>query len=150
MKKADIKVGGTYQAKVSGNLTTVRVDGIREVSKMKRRSAYASGGTHNLTTGEVYDVTNLKTNRKTTFRSAAKFRAEVKPLSDDDKKVVTENMRFSPHLTSAALVGRYPSVKFTQVESEAGDSFGYLLWQVTGPKHLVTKVRNRFTKEAQT
>lgn len=57
MKKNEIKVGGHYRAKVNGQLVTVRVDKIYE--------------------GGFYDVTNLATGRKTTFRSAAKFRREV-------------------------------------------------------------------------
>lgn len=62
MKKAEIKLGGLYSAWVSGNYVTVRVDAIRERDDYKGRSV------------TVYDVTNLRTGRKTTFRSAAKFR----------------------------------------------------------------------------
>ena len=62
MKKSEIQVGKRYVAKVSGKLTTVRVDAIRERFDHKDKST------------TVYDVTNLSTNRKTTFRSAAKFR----------------------------------------------------------------------------
>lgn len=65
MKKNEIKVGGKYLAKVSGKLTTVRVDAIREREN------------HNDRTSTVYDVTNLATGQKTTFRSAAKFRKEA-------------------------------------------------------------------------
>lgn len=64
MKKAEIKVGGLYTARVSGNFVTVRVDKIRVGTSFDRDCTY-------------YDVTNLKTGRKTTFRSAAKFRSEV-------------------------------------------------------------------------
>ena len=56
MKKSEIKVGGLYLAKVAGSVTTVRVDATR---------------------GSGYNVTNLRTGRKTTFRSAAKFRCKV-------------------------------------------------------------------------
>ena len=66
MKKAEIKVGGVYSAKVSGKLTTVRVDSISEVS------GYVSLKGSTLR----YNVTNLTTGRKTTCRSAAKFRSE--------------------------------------------------------------------------
>lgn len=58
MKKNEIQVGGHYVAKVSNRLVTVRVDAIREGPVNQR-----------------YDVTNLATGRKTTFRSAAKFRS---------------------------------------------------------------------------
>ncbi len=64
MKKNEIRAGGRYTARVSGNLTTVRVDAIRECTGWDRDKT-------------VYDVTNLTTGRKTTFRSAAKFRAAV-------------------------------------------------------------------------
>lgn len=69
MKKHEIKVGGHYRAKVSGVLTTVRVDAIRDDGlRPSPGSPYMR-----------YDVTNLHTGRTTTFRSAAKFRAEVNP-----------------------------------------------------------------------
>jgi superfamily I DNA/RNA helicase len=58
MKADQIQVGGTYQAKVNNKLTTVRVDAIDETSS-----------------GTRYHVTNLSTNRKTIFKSAAKFRS---------------------------------------------------------------------------
>ena len=68
MKKSEIRVGGHYRAKVSGKLVTVRVD------------SYGEGRDH-MTNRHVvaYYVTNLSTDRKTTFRSAARFREEVKP-----------------------------------------------------------------------
>ena len=69
MKKAEIKVGGMYLAKVSGMVTTVRVDKIRQ-SPNGRTGEFAREIT-------VYDVTNVKTGRSTTFRSAAKFRIAV-------------------------------------------------------------------------
>jgi len=66
MKKSEIVVGGNYIAKVSGRLVTVRVDAIREAS--------LSDYSFRMNNGFRYDVTNLLTDRKTTFRSAAKFR----------------------------------------------------------------------------
>ena len=65
MKKSEIRVGGKYLAKVDGSVVTVRVNSIREGNIVNPD-------------GITYDVTNLKTGRSTTFRSAAKFRAEVK------------------------------------------------------------------------
>lgn len=67
MKKNEIVKGGHYTAKVNGKLTTVRVDRICEYSG---NTAREYGKT-------CYDVTNLATGRKTTFRSAAKFRNEL-------------------------------------------------------------------------
>lgn len=71
MKKAEIKVGGLYTARVSGRHVTVRVDAIDSVRSCEREMTY-------------YRVTNMSTGRKTTFYSAAKFRAEV--TTDQAKK----------------------------------------------------------------
>lgn len=67
MKAKEIKQGGTYSARVNGNLTTVRVDSIREV----RAGLHSRIATH-------FDVTNLATRRETMFRSASKFLSEVR------------------------------------------------------------------------
>lgn len=66
MKASEIQVGGQYRARVSGRHVTVRVD------KIRTRNGY--GSTPDRT---VYDVTNLSTNRKLTFESAAKFHGAV-------------------------------------------------------------------------
>lgn len=63
MKKSQINVGGVYTAKVSGRIVNVRVDAIREVFPPNRPNGV-----------NVYDITNLATGRRLTFRSAAKFR----------------------------------------------------------------------------
>ncbi len=92
MKKADVKVGGLYRAKVSGKLTTVRVDAIRERDGWNGGSIYASQ--RKATT--VYDVTNLATGRRTTFRSAAKFRGPAvgvgKQETDHAERQVNEQL----------------------------------------------------------
>ena len=59
MKKAEVRLGGVYVAKITGKLTQVRLD---------RVSPY--GG---------WDATNLKTGRLVRIRSAAKLRSEVTP-----------------------------------------------------------------------
>ena len=68
MKKNEIVVGGKYTAKVSGKLTTVRVDAVRHLDQPQLGGYRGRNET-------VYDVTNLATGRKTTFHSAAKFRS---------------------------------------------------------------------------
>ncbi len=70
MLKNQIRVGGLYKAKVSGNVVTVRVDLIRDEGD-------AFHGRHAYYSKMRYDVTNLATGRKTTFKSAAKFRSAV-------------------------------------------------------------------------
>lgn len=77
MLKREIKVGGRYGARVSGKFVSVRVDAIRETFTSR-----ASGAT-------VYDVTNLSTGRKLTFRSAQKFRWEDSRL---DIEVLEERL----------------------------------------------------------
>lgn len=72
MRKSEVKKGGIYLAKVSSKLTKVRIDVIREDYK---------GDT-------VYDVTNLPTGRKTTFRSAAKFRKEIGELKKPQQQII--------------------------------------------------------------
>ena len=63
MKKSEIEIGGMYVARVSSKFTTVRVDAIRESFAINKDTGRI-----------VYDVTNLTTGRKLTFRSAGKFR----------------------------------------------------------------------------
>ena len=89
MKKSEIVVGGKYLAKVGDSITTVRVDAIRE-------RAYMSGGQAQ----HVYDVTNLRTGRKTTFRSAAKFRSAV---VDRQPAVTTATVKFEPLTHAEAM-----------------------------------------------
>lgn len=74
MRKSEIETGGIYIAKVSGKITRVRVDAIRTVTKQSRN--YLGNTTYKDST--VYDVTNLTTGRKTSFRSATKFRGKAK------------------------------------------------------------------------
>lgn len=68
MKHKDIRVGGLYQARVGANITIVRVDAIREVFHRSQNGTY------------VYDVVNLKTKRRVTFRSCQRFRREAVPM----------------------------------------------------------------------
>ena len=79
MKAKEIKRGGVYLAKVSGKLVRVRVDNIREISRFKR-SNYS--GQAEYTDKTIWDVTNLTTGRKTTFKSAQKFWGEAKAVSE--------------------------------------------------------------------
>lgn len=72
MLKDEIVVGGLYTAKISNKLTTVRVDNIREDGLRMRLGGRSTGR------ATYYDVTNTRTGRKTTFRSAAKFRSRAK------------------------------------------------------------------------
>lgn len=64
MKKADVKIGGKYRAKISGKLTVVSID---------CESRY--GG---------WDATNVATGRQVRIRTAAKLRFEVQ-----DKQVTS-------------------------------------------------------------
>lgn len=78
MKKSEIEVGGVYEARISGNVVRVRVDEIRQRMYGRFvRNVYKRY--HDRT---LFDVTNLKTGRKATFRSAAKFRSKIMLRSD--------------------------------------------------------------------
>jgi hypothetical protein len=67
MNLAQVTVGGRYTAKVSGNLTTVKVLAIRE----------EAGWTSTRRAQTRIDVVNERTGRRTTFRSAARLRSAV-------------------------------------------------------------------------
>ena len=73
MKKSEIKVGGYYTAKISGQIVTVKVN------KIEVRPHFTKDRTH-------YDVTNQRTGRHTTFLSAQKFRARTRPYAPGDEK----------------------------------------------------------------
>lgn len=98
MKKSEIKVGGRYAAKVNGRVVVVRVLGIREVGWETRNPTR-------------YDVVNEATGRKTSFRSATKFRSEVgadaRPTSPslDATPAATATSAAVVPLTSAGSVG---------------------------------------------
>lgn len=62
MKKDEVKIGGTYLAKVTDQIVPVRLDAVN-----------AHGG---------WDATNLKTNKKVRIKSAQRLRAPAR----DDKK----------------------------------------------------------------
>jgi len=59
MRRADVRIGGVYTAKVSGRVTRVRLD---------RESRY--GG---------WDATNVATGRSVRVKTAARLRAECDP-----------------------------------------------------------------------
>lgn len=67
MKKSEIIVGETYVAKVSNQLTVVRLNSIQ---KTEARPPYSKSRTH-------YACVNLKTGREVGFRSAASFRRKA-------------------------------------------------------------------------
>jgi len=65
MKLKDVEVGGRYTAKISGRLTTIRIEARREVST-----------SHGLTR-TVFDAVNEATGRRITIRSAQRLRQRV-------------------------------------------------------------------------
>lgn len=74
MKRNEIKIGGHYLARVGGKMATVRVDQVRD-------HEWPSVWTE-------YCITSLATGRKTTFRSAAKFRSEVPSQSSEQSRAL--------------------------------------------------------------
>ncbi len=67
MKITDVEIGGRYIAKVSGQMTTVKVLAIREVPP----AWHTPGSTR---WQKRIDVVNERTGRQLTFRSAARLR----------------------------------------------------------------------------
>jgi hypothetical protein len=78
MKKADVKIGSTYRAKVSGQTTSV---------KILRESPY--GG---------WDAVNTATGRKIRIRSAQRLRA---PMSAERYREIMQKLVYGP-LTALA------------------------------------------------
>jgi hypothetical protein len=87
MRQHEIKVGKIYSAKVSGQIVHVRVEAIREVDGWN-----GGGFRHRRKSTTHYDVTNLRTKRKLTFKSAAKFRPLVfqQVLTDESEMTQEE------------------------------------------------------------
>lgn len=75
MRHADLTEGGIYAAKISGRIVPVRIDSI--VERWEPASGWARSTRARGRTVYRYGVTNLATGRKTTFRSAQKFRRRV-------------------------------------------------------------------------
>lgn len=121
MKANEIKVGGKYIAKVSGKLTTVRVDMIRETTKRGRSSGYSGLPTY--VDGVVYEVTNLKTGRRTTFKTAGKFRYEVtvKPVSrlEGELKSLADDGR-QGRITPEEQDARHAAILIAEVNARQG------------------------------
>ncbi len=89
MKKAEIKVGGLYKAKVSGAITTVRVDRIENGSDGNPR----------------YQVTNLRSKRVLTFYSAAKFRSEAQSKPTEARPITGLSIGTNGGLTTQTTDG---------------------------------------------
>ena len=96
MKAKDIVVGGVYLARVSGKLTSVRVDAIEEVYSSRCRWR------------DWYRVTNLATGRKLTFYSPQKFRGAVRDEASTHARITDEQRRenLQDVLHAAAAVQR--------------------------------------------
>ncbi len=75
MKKEEIRVGGRYVMRVSGNLVVVVVDSIN----VHDGTSYigSSGRTIRTKAKTTYEVTNTATNRVITVKSASRFRREA-------------------------------------------------------------------------
>lgn len=67
MLKSEIQQGQRYLTKVSGVLTVVRVDSIRDTETIRLQS-------RTLPSRTVYSCVNLKTGREITVKSAQRFR----------------------------------------------------------------------------
>ena len=96
MKKAELEVGHYYQAKVDGQLATVKLTGI------------VSGYPRGKQAGTTYRVTNVLTNLSTNFYSAQKFCEEVPPPKPNTRKLPTTHPKFN---VVGTKTGRTPKPK---------------------------------------
>ena len=88
MRKEDIVVGGVYLAKVSGQLVKVRVNDI-ENQTLRKHAGYSYNGvpkTYKSTSRTIYVVTNLRTGRVISFKSAGRFRKPIGEAHAKDTK----------------------------------------------------------------
>ena len=116
MKASQIKVGGIYTAKISGRVVKVRVDKIREVAKYARNYS----GRFETRDSVVYDVTNLVTNRRTTFATAGKFRSAVPQESKNEPN----SDRGNQHTGSESVSLPVPDVRVENSEAADGSAGG--------------------------
>lgn len=120
MKASEIKVGGLYRAKVSDNLTVVKV-----LSITKGMNGYRAGKTVESTT---YQVLNTKTGKKTVFKSAAKFRAEVQVPSKDLPPQPGDDEPVDPSkpdgIKMGQLFGRKPLPQGTSTANRNAEAHG--------------------------
>ncbi|MGB7323401.1 MAG: winged helix-turn-helix domain-containing protein [Rubripirellula sp.] len=102
MKKADVKIGGEYFAKVTNKKVTVRID-----------AENPSGG---------WDATNLATNKKVRIKTAARLQGPARaatPASDEPKRVLKKKAKTE---TAAAGGKKLSCVKAAlQVLETAGE-----------------------------
>lgn len=182
MMKSEIVVGGHYLAKVGSTITTVRVDKITETKGKPARVVPASPngtGLGRYTAKAIpsvtyYDVTNLKTGRTATFRSATKFRRQVEggvhvwpcgcksPASGGDvTKVCTEcNNDSISILCGKPLLGgllcklpsghdgRCEGAKAIPVSAPVGVAAMRTGASLTSPGELVTQMQHQMIEQA--
>lgn len=103
MKKQEIQVGGIYAAKISGRVVPVKVLAIREIAGHVSAGSYHGWTARKVNDVTVYDVENQVTGRKTTFRSAAKFRyaAKIGPKHAAVRAEIPEAIKAAAELDGA-------------------------------------------------
>jgi len=132
MKASEIKKGGKYIAKVSGNLVTVGVDEIRET---RRSGRYDYSGRPTYRDAVIYDVTNLKTGRKTTFKSAAKFRRAVVEPRKSQTEGYIDVIRSTPPIDAQILDEADMDRLGEEIDQELADGVSPM------PETLAQKIR---------
>ena len=110
MLERQVKVGGHYVATVSGVKTVVRLDAVREVSGYGPRSRNT----------KRFDVTNLVTSRRTSFRSAAKFQREATAAEVEKAKGGKKPAARSPYPTQREADEITPHLGRSFVRAEDG------------------------------
>jgi hypothetical protein len=108
VKKSEVKVGSYYLAKVNGRTVPVRLDSIEQAT---RRIGNNYSGESVYGEKSLYCVTNLASGRETTFRSAAKFQAEI-TQAEVEKRLRTD--------TLGRLIAAAAPVEPQEEEADAG------------------------------
>lgn len=110
MLERDVKVGGHYLAAVSGVKTVVRLDAFRTVPGTKPAR-------------KQFSVTNLRTGRKTAFRSAAKFQRAATPAEVAAAGAGPEAAAArSPYPAQTDLTGRVRAISSSDPKAVAVDA----------------------------
>lgn len=126
MKAKEIFVGLVYWAKVSGKVTRVRVDAIREV--VKRHFSVSQFGVKATRLTTVYDVTNLATRRSTTFHSPTRFRSEATSTAKykSEANAIRSFLKDSSHVNEARQAAREALANSVETTPEVGSEAWYM------------------------
>lgn len=110
MKKEDVVIGGTYLAKISGNVVPVTVT--KELTVFRGDKVFAQ-----------WDAKNNKTGRTVRIKSAAKLRSHVPEHGWTAERVIQERPTVKTTAGPASFIGMSEAGKFAMLEYADGKRF---------------------------